>query len=429
MNSNFLAVGQPRLIRFLLPTLLCTTTVLPLGCKEATSPAVQKVSEAVVSAATITAEPVAWPTFVRCQGSLFADETTTVSSRVAGRVRTVHFEIGDLALPGQVLVEIDSEEYRLQAEQSDAQLAQARAAVGLKPGDSLEALNPNNAPPVREAQAVLDEATKAMARVNELAGSAIITATDRELAIAAERVAEARLASAQNGVREKIAQIRVQMALSGLAHQRVEDTRVLAPFEGFVQNKSIAVGTYVQAGQPLLTLVRNQKLRFRSSVPEKNAHQLRIGQKVSLRFDLSGQQRQGIIARINPNLDPVSRSLGFEVDIDNADQSLRSGLFAEAIVEVNSEAQAIVMPAHTVRRFAGVDKVWKVVEGQVREHVVRLGASRNDLVEIVAGVEPGDILIERSELGRVGRWAPPQNEGSVETAKAPIDLPKQTSEI
>ena len=348
-----------------------------------------------------------WPSHVRCHGSLFAEETTTVSSRVAGRVKSVLFDIGDVALPGQILVEIDSDEYRLLAEQADAQLAQARAAVGLVPQALLESLDPNNAPPVREAQAVLDEATTALARVNLLAGSAVVTANDRDLAVSAERVATARLASAVNGVREKIALIRVQMALSKLAHQRLTDTQVLAPFEGYVQAKTVAVGSYVQVGQSLLTLVKNQNLRFRSSVPERHAHELRVGQKVALRLDLSGQQRMGTIARINPNLDPVSRSLGFEVDVENADQSLRSGLFAEAVVEINPSAQGLVLPASAVQRFAGVDKVWKVVDGNVREQVVQLGDSRNDRVKVVSGIASGDILIERGEQGRVGRWAPP----------------------
>lgn len=407
MNFSHIGLGRHRSKRIAFQAIFASSLLLAAGCKESNVATVQPISEPVVAASTLVVEPIDWPTYVRCQGSLFADETTTVSSRVAGRVQSVLFEIGDLALPGQILVEIDSDEYKLQAEQSDAQLAQARAAVGLKPDAPLESLDPTNAPPVREAQAILDEATKALQRVNTLAGSAVITANDRELAVAAERVAEARLASAQNGVREKIALIRVQMALSGLAHQRVADTKVIAPFEGYVQNKSIAVGTYVQVGQQLLTLVRNQKLRFRASVPERNAHQLKLGQKVNLRFDLSGQQREGTIARISPNLDPVSRSLGFEIDLDNADQSLRSGLFAEAVVELNSSARGIALPAHSLLRFAGVNKVWKVVDGQVREQVVQIGASRNNFVEIVGGVSEGDVIIERGEQGRIGRWIAP----------------------
>ncbi len=386
------------------------------GCGTEPAPVSIVQEEQVVKAATFVVEPVAWPSAVRCQGSLFADETTTVSARVAGRVQAVMFEVGDKATPGEILVEIDEEEYQLQAEQADAQLAQARAAIGLKLDDSLDSLNPDNAPPVREARAVLDEAVKSLARVESLAGSLVVTDNDRELAIAAEQVAAARLSSAQNGVREKIALIGVQTALRGLAHQRLNDTKVRAPFEGFVQTKSVAVGTYVQAGQPLLTLVRNQKLRFRSSVPEKYAHELRIGQKVTLSFDLSRQHREGTISRISPNLDPMSRSLGFEVDIDNSDQSLRSGLFGEGVVELDPDSRGIALPLETIQRFAGVDKVWKVVDGQVKEQVVLVGGVRDGMVEIRSGIEMGDVLLTSGDQGRSGRWVSGDSSATEEPA-------------
>ncbi|XZE35150.1 efflux RND transporter periplasmic adaptor subunit [Pirellulaceae bacterium SH501] len=390
------------------------------GCAEEKEEAIKATPiEQVVEAEVMVVEPVVWPTTVRCQGSLVADETTTVSAKVAGRVAAVLFEIGDLAAAGQILVEIDSEEYQLQAEQADAQLTQARAAVGLKPDDPLDSLNPDNAPPVREAKAVLDEATKALARINSLAGSDVVTENDLELAIAAERVATARLASAQNAVREKIALIRVQMAQRGLAHQRLNDTKVPSPFEGFVQTKNVAVGAFVQAGQPLLTLVRNQKLRFRASVPERYAHLLRVGQSVDIRFDLSDQIRQGTVSRINPNLDPMNRSLGFEVDVDNKDQSLRSGLFGEATIAINPDAKSLAIPIDTLQRFAGVDKVWKVVEGKVKEQVVLVGSTRDGMVEIQKGIQPGDVLVQDSDKGKPGRWQPV-------AAKGPSTVPKDS---
>ncbi|AMV35179.1 Multidrug resistance protein MdtA precursor [Pirellula sp. SH-Sr6A] len=388
--------------------LLGATVWAPLsGCNE-THEETKKtaVIEQIVEADVMVVEPVNWPTTVRCQGSLMADETTTVSAKVGGRVSAVLFEIGDLASAGQILVEIDSEEYQLQAEQADAQLSQARAAVGLKPDDPLDGLNPDNAPPVREAKAVLDEATKALARINSLAGSDVVTENDLELAIAAERVAAARLASAQNAVREKIALIRVQMAQRGLAHQRLNDTRVPSPFEGYIQSKNVAIGAFVQAGQPLLTLVRNQKLRFRASVPERYAHQLKVGQRVDVRFDLSNQVREGTVSRISPNLDPMNRSLGFEVDLDNADQSLRSGLFGEATIEIAPEAKSLAIPTNTLQRFAGVDKVWKVVDGKVKEQVVLVGSARDGWVEIQKGIQSGDILVQDSEKGKPGKWLP-----------------------
>jgi RND family efflux transporter MFP subunit len=385
---------------------------LPVGSFTGCAPEKPKIAEApaevFVQAPVFTVEPVRWPILVRCQGALVADEFTTVSAKVAGRVRSVHFEIGDRVSANSILVELDSEDYKLQAEQADAQLAQARASVGLKPGDPVENLNPDNAPPVREARAIWDESTNGLARIRALVLRDAISDSDLEIAESAEKVASAKYASAQNGVREKIAIIRVQTALKNLAQQRLEETKVYTPMDSQVQSKLISVGTYVQPGQPLLSLLRTSKLRFRSSVPERYAHQIQVGQKVTLQFDMSGQTREAVVSRINAELDAMNRSLGFEVDIDNTDDSLKSGFFGEATIELDAEAKSIALPLASVQRFAGIDKVWKVIDGKVKEQVVLVGATRGSMAEIRSGVTEGEMLFQEASKGKAGSFQAPQ---------------------
>lgn len=385
---------------------------LPVGSFTGCAPEKPKIAEATaevfVQAPVFTVEPVRWPILVRCQGALVADEFTTVSAKVAGRVRSVHFEIGDRVSANSILVELDSEDYKLQAEQADAQLAQARASVGLKPGDPVENLNPDNAPPVREARAIWDESTNGLARIRALVLRDAISDSDLEIAESAEKVASAKYASAQNGVREKIAIIRVQTALKNLAQQRLEETKVYTPMDSQVQSKLISVGTYVQPGQPLLSLLRTSKLRFRSSVPERYAHQIQVGQKVTLQFDMSGQTREAVVSRINAELDAMNRSLGFEVDIDNTDDSLKSGFFGEATIELDAEAKSIALPLASVQRFAGIDKVWKVIDGKVKEQVVLVGATRGSMAEIRSGVKEGEMLFQEASKGKAGSFQAPQ---------------------
>ena len=385
---------------------------LPVGSFTGCAPEKPKIAEApaevFVQAPVFTVEPVRWLILVRCQGALVADEFTTVSAKVAGRVRSVHFEIGDRVSANSILVELDSEDYKLQAEQADAQLAQARASVGLKPGDPVENLNPDNAPPVREARAIWDESTNGLARIRALVLRDAISDSDLEIAESAEKVASAKYASAQNGVREKIAIIRVQTALKNLAQQRLEETKVYTPMDSQVQSKLISVGTYVQPGQPLLSLLRTSKLRFRSSVPERYAHQIQVGQKVTLQFDMSGQTREAVVSRINAELDAMNRSLGFEVDIDNTDDSLKSGFFGEATIELDAEAKSIALPLASVQRFAGIDKVWKVIDGKVKEQVVLVGATRGSMAEIRSGVKEGEMLFQEASKGKAGSFQAPQ---------------------
>ncbi len=354
----------------------------------------------------MTIEPILWPKLVKSQGTLIADEVTTVGAKVSGRITEVPVDLGDIACQDDVLVQLDPKEFQLLAEQADAQLLQARSAVGLKPGDPTDGLNPDNAPPVRETRAVWDEAKKAVDRIRQLSNRDAISMADLDLAESAERVASARFSSAQNGVREKIALIAVQSALRDLAHQRLSETSVRAPFQGAIESRLVARGTYVQAGQPLMSIAKTTVLRFRGSVPERFAQQLRIGQQIELTFDLSDQVRTVTISRISPSLDQVNRSLVFEASVDNQDGTLRSGLFAEGVIRIDVEAKAIVIPTSALIRFAGVDKVWKIVDGKLKEQVVGLGRQKADMIEIRSGLSSGDQLLLEGNVGKIGRFEP-----------------------
>ena len=115
---------------------------------------------------------------------------------------------------------------------------------------------------------------------------------------------------------------------------------------------------------------------------------------------LATRPRLGVVS---PSLDPQSRALVFEADIPNPDQKLRSGLFAEAEVVVDSDAAALVIPHTALEQFAGVEKVWKVVDGMATEQEVLVGPRRSEGREILQGLSDGDRILLHADQGRVAR--------------------------
>ena len=383
--------------------------ILSVGCKpDAKSPTAGKDAKPeppTIRGIPLVVKPQSTPVYVRTQGSLLADEISTIGAKVPGRIVEVLVDLGDAVTKDQPLVKIDQQEYQLLVLQAEAQLTQARSAVGLKTGDPLSALNPDNAPPVREAKAVYNESQQNVGRIRRLAKQNAISETDLEAAEAAERVAEAKLASAQNSVREKIALISVQTALLDLAKQRLVETVTYAPFDGIIQNRTATPGAFVSTGQPLFSIVRNKVLRFRASVPERYAQKLAIGQKVILKLD-RGKEREAKVSRISPSIEQQSRSLAFEADVDNEDQALRTGVFAEAEVIIDPEALGLAVPLKSVVRFAGVDKVFKVVDGMVKDQIVQLGRQIGDKVEILKGLVEGETILQDAAKARAGKFDP-----------------------
>jgi multidrug efflux pump subunit AcrA (membrane-fusion protein) len=118
-------------------------------------------------AAVYRVRPQPWPLIVRSQGVLVADEVALVGTKVAGSVAKVHFNLGDFVRSGAPLVELDQEQFQLQIEQAEAMLAQSRSAIGLKPEQSVASIQPQNSPPVRQEQALWDEAKANLERAKQ----------------------------------------------------------------------------------------------------------------------------------------------------------------------------------------------------------------------------------------------------------------------
>lgn len=361
-----------------------------------------------IRAAVLRVETTLWPATVRTQGSLIADEVTIVGAKVAGRVNQVTVDLGDAVRTNTEVATLDQDDFRLEVALAEAQLLQSRAALGLSPTDPVELLNPMNAPPVREAKAVWDETQARVARVRQLQQNARNTVTQEELdqAVAAEGAAAARHAAAINAVREKIALIHVRSSELNVAKQRLADTAIHAPFDGLVRERHVAPGAYVQVGDPIVTLVRASILRFRGTIPERHANRLAMGQQVRLKIEGIAEPRIAQVTRISPVVDEMSRSLVFEAQVPNDDASLRTGLFAEAEVMVDPNAQAIVVPRSAVVDFAGTEKIWKVVDGMAKEQIVQTARHAENVIEIRQGLSAGEEILAQATLGQVAKVVP-----------------------
>lgn len=432
------ALLRPAWRRFRLPDVLLLALLMASSGCEHKSPSAPQASAPrelpEIQASVLAIEPRSWPRRITVQGSLIADDVAVVGAKVAGRVARVQVDLGDHVAAGHPLVALEQQEFQLRVQQAAAELAQARAAVGLAEGMPLESLDPKNSPPVREQQAAWDEARTRAQRMQQLYEQKAVTDNDLDTAVAAAEVAAARYASALNAVNEKLAQIGVRAAALSLAQQQLADATVTAGFEGLVQERHVAPGSFVQVGQALVTLVRADPLRFRGTLPERYAQELTLGQEVRLRIDSTRAPRTVTITRISPALDPLNRSLTFEAEVENADGALRAGLFGEAEVVLDPDARAIAVPVGSIVEFAGTEKVWKVVEGKSQEQIVQTGERRDGYVAVSAGVQAGDMILLDGKAGRVAKVVPaaiPPADNSEHTIAgappAPADEPLRQS--
>jgi RND family efflux transporter MFP subunit len=352
-----------------------------------------------------TVQKRAWPRILRIQGNLVEAEEALVGTEVAGRVQRVLVDIGSQVEVGQVLIQLDDEDYRLQERLAQAHVQALRARLGLLPDQPDSSLQPENAPPVVQERAMVNEARLALERATVLhrLNRNAISPEELDRLQAALQVAEARYASALNQVREQLALLQLRKVELEQARKQIRDTSIRAPFAGVVQTRPPAPGTYLRVGDPVVRLVRLDVLRFRGKVPDRYSLYLRPGMEVRVFVEGMHEPFLTTVSRVEPALDPTTLMRIIEADVANSNRQLPANTFAEADLVLDPQAQALVLPQKAVFEFAGVERVWKIVEGQLVEHRIRVGESRGEWVEVLEGLEEGDRVLADAAQGRARR--------------------------
>jgi RND family efflux transporter MFP subunit len=329
---------------------------------------------------------------VNANGTLAAYDQTTASVKVPGRLRSITVDLGSVVRRGQVIAQVEPQDYNLRVQQAEAGLAQARARLGLSPDGRDDNVNPEQTGTVRQARAVLDEARVSRDRSGKLVEQGVVARSDFDTADAAYKVALSRYQDAIEEIRNRQAIMAQRRSELSLARQQLADTAVRAPLDGIVQEKRASVGEYLAAGAPVVNIVKMDPLRLRAEVPEREAKNVRSGQNVRVTIDGDTNVYVGQIMRLSPVIAEQTRMLLVEADVRN-NGKLRPGAFAHAEIVTNDAQMVATVPSKAIVTFAGIEKVIVVQNGKALEKPVTTGRRNGEWTEIVAGVNIGDQVV------------------------------------
>jgi RND family efflux transporter MFP subunit len=249
-------------------------------------------------------------------------------------------------------------------------VARADLAIGqrVQKGDTLVTLSaPEFGARVNQAQAALDKADRDYARESALLASGATTGqTVREME-ERRRMAEAALSEAET---------------------MASYATISAPFDGRITKKLVNVGDYAGVGAPLFELDGTSGLRAEASIPE-SFPEIPLGTRLILRSD--GGDVECVLAESSPAADPKSRTRFVKADIPN-DAGLRSGQFVRLLWPVGTLDELLV-PKSAVSRFGQIERVFVVGNGVAHLAIVRTGETHGDMVQILAGIADGDLVI------------------------------------
>ena len=378
-------------MRFIAPILALVAFLS--GCSGPYAPGT--VSEAkqaapALSVKSITVQLSPLPEIISANGELFAEELTTVSAKVPGRVVKLFADLGSLVKAGDVLAEIEKTEYEFRVRQSEATVDQIRArlAIANRPDEEFDA---ERTATVREALAALKEARFIFDTTARLQKEGVVSRIEFEKAQVRRDGSEAHYSAVLADVMQLRAQLSERRATLALARQQLDDCTIRAPFTGAVTRRPTSVGEYLPINAPILTVVRQHPLRVRLDVPERLAARIARGQAIEVRLEGAPVVRIGRVVRLSPAIEVQSRSLLVEGEIPNLDGVLRPGSFVQGSITLNSASQGIVVPRNSVVSFAGIERSFVVKNGVLEDRIVKTGRRLDpDLIEILEGLKPGD---------------------------------------
>ena len=247
---------------------------------------------------------------------------------------------------------------------------------------------------VRQAAAGLKEATLIGVNTEQLYKQGVLSRVDFEKSLVAKSAAEARYQAAKEQVAQLLAQLIERRAQLSLARQQLQDTYIKAPFSGAITRRQTSVGEYLTVNATVATLVRQNPLRIRLEVPERQAAKVKFGQPVVVQLEGGQGTRLGRVIRMSPAIDAASRSLSIEGEMPNADGKLRPGSFVQGTITVDPSARGITVPFSAVVSFAGTERVFVVRNGLLEDRIIQSGRRLpGDRIEVLAGLPENSIVV------------------------------------
>jgi membrane fusion protein (multidrug efflux system) len=205
--------------------------------------------------------------------------------------------------------------------------------------------------------------------------------------------------ASQDDLRTMLAAVRSLQAEVKLAEKRVRDAKIVAPFDGLVQQKHVSPGQYIKENVPIYTLVKAWPLRLRVDVPESAVSDVRVG--TTLRFTteaVPGAEFQAVVRELNPSLEARSRTLTAEARLPVADSRLRPGSFVQVRLVTQAQAPIVAVPRAALYSVAGLNKFFTIEDGKAKEHKIGEILGSNGWIEMPEGTIPAGAVVAVSNI-------------------------------
>jgi RND family efflux transporter MFP subunit len=189
-------------------------------------------------------------------------------------------------------------------------------------------------------------------------------------------------------------------------------TGVRAPIDGVVTERNVNVGLNVDGATKLFTVVDLSTVWIVADVYERDLSHVRVGSEATITTSAHPDATQrGRVSYIDPQVNAATRTAKVRIEVGNPSGDLRLGMYADVAVSTPESTPKVMIPRASVQQVGNRSVVYLAdprQPGRFVERAVTLGVSSSELVEVVSGLEPGDVVVVagsfflRAERDRLG---------------------------
>ncbi len=306
-------------LQILFPLHIISIVFLALSCSGGSGESRNGREKVIPAIEAVQAKYGSLPLTERLSGVVKAKNQVEIYPEISAIISAVHVQNGDDVDKNQPLVSLRDKEFR-------ERLKQARAALQIAEAQA------------NQAEAKLKEIESELRRSRALA--------EKNLSSEAELEAiETRAVSARADV--ELAQARVEQAQATVSEREeaLSRTIIRAPVEGTVGNRNAEVGMMVSSSTRLFTLGQLDSVRVEVVLTDRMLNYIESGQRTEIRGgNLASGGLEASLSRISPFLHPITHSTDAEIDLENPDHKLKSGMFVTVDIYYGESEQATLVP-------------------------------------------------------------------------------------
>lgn len=380
---------------------------------------------------------------VKYSGSIKPYLESNLSFKVPGNIQRIYVKIGDKVKKGQLLAVIDNSSYSLQVKQAQAmyeqvkastvggdyQIAEARTGIaqaktGITQANSAieqaEAaynraiavqtsakqdferykklyLNDNIAQNIYDnAKSGLDQANAA---VDQAKGAVNQAKAVYEQSIAKQDQTQTLLEQTKVGKTASNANLNAAAAQVQLAKLQMSYTELRAPADGTIAEQMAETNENIGAGLPVFKLNSDSQIQAEIYVSETDINNIKIGDKANILIESLNKNYQGIVTEIGSSSTGFGGTYIVKIGINNADSSLKIGMAANVLFNLNVNASKLTLPLTAVNEDSKHNKYVYLVEnvnngeGTITKKEVTIGNLINNRLEILSGITGSEKVV------------------------------------